>query len=541
MNTITEYFNQSQLAFAAYANLVPGIPSVTALTDTAVGMSATQAATFASTYTVLAQSTPTTNGFSATLFLNNQTGEKTLAMRGTDISLADLATDFVDIAILGGVFAQEQYASLNGFYQQLIAQGALTSSETFSVSGHSLGGFLAQAFSVDHPSNITQTYTYNAPGIGGAFAEIATWLGLLNTNVAAASILNIRGSGVSVIAGLGTLLGNVQTVFTEGAPHSIVPLTDSLAVYNLFAQLEPTASLNTITNILKAESNVAANSLESAVSALGKLFLVNGAAGFNGNEFDSSTNGRDLLYTALKDINTAVSGPYTLRDLTTFNAAQIASIAQGNIAYRYALLNLTPFALIGNDAVYAPHNTAGELDVYNPATRTGVLTDQYIKDRAAFLVNKNISNTQDNLGNGMGYVDYAGTKQYFRDENGTTPTAVVLGGSGTTNWLITQPPNDIQQIRFGSDSATDTLTGGTKNDHLYGMGGDDTLQGNGGNDYLEGGRGFDTYKYNTGDGSDIILDTDGLGGIVINGQTLGAGAWGEARNDARYEAERRVA
>jgi hypothetical protein len=165
-------------------------------------MSPTQAAIFASTYTVLAQSTPTTNGFSATLFLNSQTGKKTLAICGTESSLVDWATDLVDVAILGGVFAQEQYASLNGFYQQLIAQGALTSSETFSVSGHSLGGFLAQAFSVDHSPNITQTYTYNAPGIGGAVAEVLSWLGATNTSVAAANILNIQASGPTVIAAL---------------------------------------------------------------------------------------------------------------------------------------------------------------------------------------------------------------------------------------------------------------------------------------------------------------------------------------------------
>jgi hypothetical protein len=35
------------------------------------------------------------------------------------------------------------------------------------ITGHSLGGFLAQAFTVDHATDVIHTYTYNAPGTGG--------------------------------------------------------------------------------------------------------------------------------------------------------------------------------------------------------------------------------------------------------------------------------------------------------------------------------------------------------------------------------------
>lgn len=124
MATITNYFEQAQLSLAAYAvGLTPGIVGKQ-YTDAliAAGMSAQQATDFANNYTVLAQSAPTTNGFSATLF-QDKTGQKMLAIRGTELSVADYLTDIVDIAVLGGTFAQEQYASLNNFYQQLITQG----------------------------------------------------------------------------------------------------------------------------------------------------------------------------------------------------------------------------------------------------------------------------------------------------------------------------------------------------------------------------------------------------------------------------------
>ena len=74
MNQVADYFQQSELALAAYANLTTSIPDITALVD--AGMSDVQAAAFSLNYTVLAQSVPTANGFSATLFLNNQTALK---------------------------------------------------------------------------------------------------------------------------------------------------------------------------------------------------------------------------------------------------------------------------------------------------------------------------------------------------------------------------------------------------------------------------------------------------------------------------------
>ncbi|MGV8894808.1 MAG: calcium-binding protein [Burkholderiaceae bacterium] len=541
MSTITEFYGQSELALAAYANLTTGVSGTAytnALTDTAVGMSATQATTFASTYTVLAQSTPATNGFSATLFLNNQTGQKTLAIRGTDISLADFATDFVDVAILGGVFAQEQYASLNGFYQQLIVQGALTSSEAFSVSGHSLGGFMAQAFSVDHSSNVTQTYTYNAPGIGGAVAEVLSWLGATNASIAAANILNVQASGPTVIAGLGTLLGNIQPVFTEGSPHSIIPLTDSLAIYNLLATIDPGLNLGSITNILKASSNVAANSLESAVSTLGKLFLVNGAAGFTGNEFDTN---RDLLHSSVDKIQQAVAanaGSYQLVSLADQTGSQMVALAQQDIAYRYALKELNPFAVIGAD--YSAKAGLALYDPANAATNDG-MTQSYLTDRAALLQAIVIRNQKDET-SGTVTSDLAPADRNLQFQwygadplpGETQPRLATL--TETKPYYADRP---VQKIAFGNEGANALIgTDSTIGDHLYGGAGNDTLDGKAGDDYLEGGTGNDTltgglgsdilnggagtdiYRINGGSDTDIIMDSDGLGSIVMNGLTL---------------------
>jgi hypothetical protein len=75
-------------------------------------MSATQAEAFDATWAVLQQSAPSNDGFSAVLLQNRRTGEKVLAIAGTDLgSLGDLITDF-DIGVVGTVGNMAQYRSL---------------------------------------------------------------------------------------------------------------------------------------------------------------------------------------------------------------------------------------------------------------------------------------------------------------------------------------------------------------------------------------------------------------------------------------------
>jgi len=119
----------------------------------------------------------------------------------------------------------------------------------------------------------------------------------------------------------------------------------------------------------------------TVVADLGKLFKVPSASGFKANEFDSN---RDLLYTAMHDINTAVPGGLHIIVLNTVASAALAANAQAAtadaLAYRYALVNGNPFAVLGAD--YSPHNPSGALDLYVPATGAGNLTGQYLKDRS---------------------------------------------------------------------------------------------------------------------------------------------------------------
>ena len=58
-------------------------------------------------------------------------------------------------------------------------------------------------------------------------------------------------------------------------------------------------------------------------------------------------------------------------------------------------------------------------------------------------------------------------------------------------------------------SNIENIQGSYSNDWLTGDGNDNSLQGGGGNDRLEGGAGVDTYQFQVGDGTDIIIDEAG--------------------------------
>lgn len=340
------------------------------------------------------------------------------------------------------------------------------------------------------------------------------------------------------IPGIGDLLGMLEGDF--GNTHSITLLADSLAVMNLFASLDPTLTPEIIGILLGASSNeiappyapqnvddqTEAHSLENALDALRKLFLgdsiteteANSQAGGFGD-----INKREVFYNNLKALSDSTLfqqsvGMLRINVLTVQSRAQLVESAKSDIAYRYALVNLNPFAITGDAAIYEAHNANGELDLYDPATGEGTMTELYLADRAAMLAWMNQINTQDIQGQteadgaqAFSLSTTTGTPYLFQDTGSNTRIHI---GNNSTYDPVTQTATvtPSRRIYFGGDAA-DSLTGASSHDHLYGMGGDDTLTGGGGNDYMEGGQGDDTYVITPGDGYDTVLDTDGQGVI----------------------------
>ena len=88
-------------------------------------------------------------GLSATVFENMTDGKRYLAIRGTESSdLSDILTDVIDIGTLGTAEYQAQYAALSAKVGAWLDDGTLQSG--FTVTGHSLGGFLATNLALDY-------------------------------------------------------------------------------------------------------------------------------------------------------------------------------------------------------------------------------------------------------------------------------------------------------------------------------------------------------------------------------------------------------
>ncbi|ARU88632.1 calcium-binding protein [Pseudomonas sp. M30-35] len=247
--------------------------------------------------------------------------------------------------------------------------------------------------------------------------------------------------------------------------------------------------------------------------------------------------------------DTSFENKFGIRDMVGQTSGSTTELAlYGNdegLAVRRALLELKPYAVIG--ANYA--SLAVQLELYNESTGLGSLTQEWVADRSKMLgglitkwtISENQQVTNYAAKDGFDYRDFA---------------------SGQEVLVLPDPFVEFQplvhRVYFGGD-ATDTLEGQIGNDRFYGMGGNDTLKGDAGHDYLEGGigndqldggdgrdtisggngddeiiggsgndllyggGGRDIYEFRSGDGFDCIVDTDGIGSLKINGQSIQVG------------------
>ncbi|PHS67779.1 MAG: hypothetical protein COB23_10175 [Methylophaga sp.] len=489
------------------------------------------------------------NGFSATVFKHRDTGKLTVSFRGTDGPVVDWLTTNLNV-VFGGLlvstlqlFLSRQDDSISTFLEQagLLTSGTLNSAIDFA--GHSLGGFLATIATYKYHTTINQAYTYN--GLGVSLVDYLSQ-DILNGISLNGKINNyysdIVGNYVGIHPGVKT-----ELFIEEGsalANHSISKQLESLSVYRVLALLDPKldneADLNTIGNILKTASNQPLQSLETTIDKLGNLLGGNLALQANKDDIE-------LFYQETEAYIANQGGTLNIVDVTTLANSSDLNNAEG-FAYRYALVNLNPFAITGSDSLYTQHNMEGELNIEN-------FTDQYLQDRARFLGLKNEAFSQDDVIR-LAEVVEEGEQTFYRDLSSDVLKNIIQDAGPHQGIVLPQ------YVTFGTDNdeSGPLINGSVKNDRLYGGGGDDTIKGSLGDDYiegnsgidvleggsgkdrllggteddtlyggegddhLEGGTGFDTYIYNTmdEDGNDTIIDSDGLGQINWNGDILAA-------------------
>ncbi len=377
---------------------------------------------------------------------------------------------------------------------------------------------------MDYPVEIGHAYLYNAPGIGGLSAGLRLLAGLeTEPTLDLTKISNlIAEAGLSLTAGLGLDWGAPISIAIEDqspnlfANHSIKYLTDSLAIYDLFAKVDPSVSVETVTSIIKAASNQSANTLEATLSALAWVYF---------KTYTTGENSRDVFYANLYELQGVIgSNPGTVVSLVGQSREDIASLAKTDIAYRFALEWLNPFVVTGNNNLYTNHNLDGHLDANQ-------FTDLYLQDRAAMLTWKmqfdSGAKDADDL--------LPGDKSYDADWNtGSIGDWMFIDAGRGLALTIDGNGGDVHHIAFG-DYRDNTLIGGEVSDHLYGGGGNDILTGNGGDDHLEGGQGNDVLNGGLGTDhleggaghdtyyagrNDTIIDSDHSGVVYYEGRNL---------------------
>ena len=110
-----------------------------------------QAKRFFEKYDLLKHCPNTESGFSATLFQNKETKEYTLAIRGTEIKLSQAWQDIIttDGSLLLSSTPLEQYNDMLRFYNQCKTKyPKIKTPNSLTLTGHSLGGCLAQLFAL---------------------------------------------------------------------------------------------------------------------------------------------------------------------------------------------------------------------------------------------------------------------------------------------------------------------------------------------------------------------------------------------------------
>ena len=456
----------------------------------------------------------------------------------------------------------EEAAEVQGTGNLLIFAGSIT-----GVNGHSLGGYLATAFArlFGNQASPMDINTFNSVGysrpkaayIETIFNQIAQIIGpeLGLDSFSAAQNNFYAENGINVATNTWDPVGFQQygqriSLYQEYLlgpinNHSMYKLTDLLALADALAQLDPTFNelvqrngkleLAKLNDVIRAGSAQMSASYETVLDALRKLLLGAQATptpvGDAGGGDDLQPVSRQTYHENLSQLLQEqafkdLAGKATFVSLVDQSAASLAAAASNPnaLATRYALRELNSFAMLGAD--YGQHNQNGELDLYNPSTGLGSMSEQYLTDRSAMLtgvIRARMSDT--GSGNALTVDPMASETTFYKD----MASDITLRQG--------QAVLDCSRIVFGSVIGNDVIAGGSQADHLYGMGGNDVLTGNQGNDYLEGGKGsdtliggkgddileggegIDTYVINSGDGHDIIID-DGRNILVIDGKTF---------------------
>ena len=461
------------------------------------------------------------NGFTAGAYQNGS--DIVIAFKGTDAafnslasalgSAADLAADLALGAGLGSV----QLAQAARFYQEVKAANP---EANITFTGHSLGGGIASVLSVwfnrpattfdEAPFEVTALNPITVAGVsaylgtqGYVDAQLLTYLTNppVNYGIRESQVANhfVKGEFLEFARAYWPTVLGTDNPITIGGGSSLsgIQLHSMNLAAALLMQDKLRADTVLLPNFLPAlfDSDLYANDLggnqRDFLTALLNDQIQQGYANPNGNLAEFATDIEKLAQGGLAQNNSAI------------NKGLIAA-AMEYYYFKDPAASSALFAAVGN-GLHFKYSDIGA----NSYKSLALLARAAESLSGAGIYEQLIKQDAWHIQSGSTAMNWAA----MGNDNDA-----VIGGDGNET-LNGGAGRDIL-IGGGGD---DTLKGEEGNDALYGGGDNDTLDGGLHNDWLEGGAGTDTYRYFTGDGIDVIQDTDGLGQIQFNADTLSGG------------------
>uniref|UniRef100_UPI0005879E3D calcium-binding protein n=1 Tax=Cellvibrio mixtus TaxID=39650 RepID=UPI0005879E3D len=494
----------------------------------------------------------------ATLQFINRFGDKTTrAIFLAGLALRDdVVVDFPSNTVRRVIWENSDTAFSDVKYQTGLGLGDEIAAKGLTVTGHSLGGHLASAFTRLFPDINADALTINGAGFGivglSGFASknVSNFFNMLfgGDSFNSDGILNLYGERNPEFVTQDVLLkqpGGHEPVFIEQAGfidntlgHGTKPITDTLAVYDLFFKMDKNVLLDDMLSIFNSSSNAAEKSLENIVSTLVRMF--------NTGDSNVITDDRESLHSHI-DLIRKNSEFISLAEKVNVTKDASPFEAKNNFSHFLSLYHLAPFVLEGGESALQKAN----LDIYalwnadaalTPAERSQGkenFSDVWYQDRAAMLAALISRNEEDEINdentnkgeNDILFLDKRDSLNLLSEGSNGDKTHVINFGGSQADELTGGAYNDRIYGMDGNDklsglSSHDALFGGAGDDELIGgegsdllVGGKDkdTLIGEAGNDILKGGEGDDTYKFTGNFGRDIIIDSEGSNTLDING------------------------